>query len=490
MSSAEEDVLLISQVHTGNRQFVPRLGAPIISINQTKSGSLYSINLANNKIKIINAADLELKSEVSGIQPMLSPLQKHSSSDTRHLPVALLHPQGQLYTNGSSSSTSSGTLQSYNVELDQESLRLDVAQITRTKSVGKEKRQVIEPIVRFASFTGNGNWLATVDEWENQYALDDIGSRDISLKFWFWNGKQWSLTTKIQGPHGDNHCVLSLASLEGKSEIEEFATLGAEGSVKVWRPSRRRHRGPAEAIWSLHGTLGSPTTVQSQGSLVYSPDGSLLLAGVGNNIFVADISNSRIVKCLHVGQSISQLAILRRYVLCLHDDSSLVSAWDLGSGQIIFTDRVDRAYARIAVNHTTSTFAVVSSSSEKATIVISRIVQSRRIEEAQISFNSTVTALLSSDLAAYSPGYISVDDSGNISVINREHSVSSTASMAADPAPPTFSILPASHTNLSGHKNIAAAKTNTISIDAINQILRGERSNVVNIYEAIVQGLS
>jgi NET1-associated nuclear protein 1 (U3 small nucleolar RNA-associated protein 17) len=466
--------MLISQTNTGNRQFVPRLGAQIIAISQSKSGSLYSVSLSNNKIKIINAADLELKSEISGIQSQR--LQK--PPQVRQ--AVTLHPQRRhLYL-----SRAPGTIQSYDIQLDQEGLSLAVAPITHIKQTGKEKRQVLEPSVTFVSMTSNGNWLATVDEWSNPYAVEDVVTVDVCLKFWAWKGKQWELVTKIQGPHEENR-LLGLASPTDMSK-EEFATLGAEGLVKIWRPLEGVYRSSTEIIWSLCCTVGSTTSsIYSQGALIYSLDNSLLLMGIGNDIFIAAVASSQIVRCLHMGQPISQLAVLGRHVLCLHDDSSLISAWDLANGQVIFTDRIDRGYATIAVNHATSTFALASSSGSKSTIVISSIEQARMIEEGRISLNSTVTGLLSSEPPTDVPEYISVDESGNIVVISTEPVTGETA---VDMSPTTTNTQV--QTLSSGDKNTSANQIKHVAIDEISHILSKGKLDLVHMYEAIVQRVS
>jgi NET1-associated nuclear protein 1 (U3 small nucleolar RNA-associated protein 17) len=480
---------MISQVNSGNRQFVPRLGAEIIGLNQTKSGSLYSVSLSNNSIKILSAADLELRSEVSGIHLSSDPAPKSQLATPRHSSVALLHPhRPQIYVNGASVSNTSGTLQSYDLAVDQQVLRLDVARISRTKWTGKQKRIVFEPCVTFAAFTGDGTWLATVDEWENHYGFDEGGSREIYLKFWAWKGKQWELVAKIENPHGMDRRVLGLASPMGS--VQEVATLGADGSVKLWRPAVQAHGQSSETVWSLHRTFGSRTsTIQSEGSLIYSADSSVLVTGVGHDIHVIDAPTGHVAKSFHVGKSISQVAIVGRHLLCLHDNASMFSCWDLVSGHIIFTERIDQLYSSIAVNHNTSTFAVASSTSSKSTITISRIVLNKKVEEVQIRLDSVVTNLLDSDLDEFS-GYVFVDGSGQVGHISAQAATAPSVTNSASEL--VSKIIPVQVRRAELEKSADSrqmGQTNRILDQDIKKVLEMESLGIASMYETIVQSM-
>lgn len=478
---------MISQINTGHRQFVPRLGAELLGLDQTTSGSLYSVSLSNNIIKIIDAADLELVSEISGIQS-ISP-SVTSSTRLYTPPVALLQPhQEQLYINGSN--LSRGTLQGYDIWQDQQTQRIDVARITRTKLVGSENRPVFEPTVNFASFTSDGSWLATIDEWDNHYAVDEHDPLEIFLKFWTWRGNEWHVITKIESPHGIRCHLLGLASPTNIGSAKpEFASLGADGSVKIWRALKSSSAHSSETLWSLYRTIGSnQSSLQPNGALAYSPDGSVLLVGVGGEIFVVSIPTIAIVKCLHVGNSVSQLQIIGRYVLCLHDRSSLFSGWDIATGRVVFSERLDRQYSMIAVNDSLQTFAISNAViSAKSTIVISRIISDMKVDVARISLDSHVTALLGADFTDFS-GYIYVDRSGQINCISPRKS--RPLSITGDTLNPA-SFIPATVRRMSAEKKpISNGQTNEISTQAFQSIFEvDEGIDVAQMYEAIIEKL-
>lgn len=71
LSGGEESVLVIWQIHSGKREFVPRVGAPIqsMAISRTQSGEEeYLLGLADASFVFISAAKLKISRSYSGIK--------------------------------------------------------------------------------------------------------------------------------------------------------------------------------------------------------------------------------------------------------------------------------------------------------------------------------------------------------------------------------------------------------------------------------------
>jgi NET1-associated nuclear protein 1 (U3 small nucleolar RNA-associated protein 17) len=71
LSGGEESVLVIWQIHSGKREFVPRVGAPIqsVTISRTQSGEEeYLLGLADASFVFISAAKLKISRSYSGIK--------------------------------------------------------------------------------------------------------------------------------------------------------------------------------------------------------------------------------------------------------------------------------------------------------------------------------------------------------------------------------------------------------------------------------------
>lgn len=490
---------MISQLSSGHRQFIPRLGGEIIGISQSKSGSFYSLLLSTNNIKIINVATLELVSEVSGI--LYSPPVKKQEDDPvpRFPSVALIRPHHEhLYISGTDSS--SAMLQAYNLRLDQQVLRFDVGRLSRVKQTGTRQRPVAEPKVMFAAFTSDGSWLATIDKWTDPYALDEISSPEVMLKFWGWNGKNWDVVTKIESPHG--LCdALGLASPQHVSVKQEFATLGADGKLKFWIPIKRPSS--SDVVWSLDRIVGSNSpTLHLEGALVYSNDGSILAAAIGNEIHIIDMTNDHVIKSLYIDLRVSRMEILGRHLLCLHEKSSIFSGRDIATGEVLFTERLDRPFAAMAVDHVTSTFALATASfptgisknkpskPAKSTIVVSRIVSENKVDEAHIYLNSVVVTLLGAVPPELVSGFIFIDASGEIGFIGQNHTTIKPSDGQTRSIADSF---PTSITQ-GGERKVTEMKHQPTltyaSLGEIHTMFEASReSDLTHIYETIVQNL-
>jgi NET1-associated nuclear protein 1 (U3 small nucleolar RNA-associated protein 17) len=68
ISGGKEGVLVIWQLGTGSKRFLPRLGSPIIALSISTDHTLYAISLEDNSIRIINSANLSLKHTFQGVK--------------------------------------------------------------------------------------------------------------------------------------------------------------------------------------------------------------------------------------------------------------------------------------------------------------------------------------------------------------------------------------------------------------------------------------
>jgi NET1-associated nuclear protein 1 (U3 small nucleolar RNA-associated protein 17) len=71
LSGGEESVLVLWQIHSGKREFVPRVGAPIhgVTVSQAQNGEEeYLLSLADASFVFINAARLKISRSYSGIK--------------------------------------------------------------------------------------------------------------------------------------------------------------------------------------------------------------------------------------------------------------------------------------------------------------------------------------------------------------------------------------------------------------------------------------
>ncbi|KAG6334532.1 hypothetical protein ID866_4548 [Astraeus odoratus] len=226
LSGGEEAVLVIWQLHTGKREFVPRVGSPISSIAVAPprvSEEEYLLGLADATYAFVSSttlklarvfAHLKLEPSLSTAVPSSSstPLAFHSLSETLVLPSS--HP--------SSLQTFSPSSFALVAELE----------VSPSNRVSRRDEKFLEPSrVEYAVISPGGEWMATIDSREG----DEYFRGEIYLKFWCWDKRNafWILNTRIDRPHGLRK-ITSMSFSPDSSNIQ-LVTTGADGNVKGWR---------------------------------------------------------------------------------------------------------------------------------------------------------------------------------------------------------------------------------------------------------------
>jgi len=331
-----------------------------------------------------------------------------------------------------------------------------------------------------------------VDEWDDHYSLDQSTATETNLKFWAWNGRHWGILTKIEDPHGIHCRVLGLTSPSRQATVKECATLGETGSVKVWRLLNALSSSSALPVWSLHKTIGSYTSNKSdrEGAIVYSTDGSVLIAAVGIDLLVIDSSSGHIARCIHLGQPTSSLSTLGSQVLCLHRQIPMLSGWDIPTGEATFSERLNGRCSILAVNHSRSTFAFSTSdsSASRSSITISQIVGKEKFDLTRISLHSFAAVLLGAEFPDFS-GYVVIDQSGQITCIAPKPS--NSPSTVETVTHQLSSLIPQSVSKEFDGNGIemSSQKMGIRAQELRNIIGMKERFDLAGIYESIVQKL-
>ncbi|KAI5853003.1 WD40-repeat-containing domain protein [Morchella snyderi] len=275
ISGGSETVLVMWQVETGHKQFLPHLGSIIECLVVSPKANSYAILLSDNSIMVISTAELKAKTNIAGIQSRVFlptearqcrvPCVFHPTTANRLL---LATPASQI-----EGSTSSPYLQTFDTYSDRHVARQALTRTNATNfNTGPEQDFILEPNVTLMAITSDGTWLATIDEWKPPRRKSDDGSsespivedeghgREIYLRFWKWTEqkKVWELVTRVDSPHpsasglGAEEVYDLIAAPKG----HEFATVGADGSVRIWKAKVRTRAGGIE-VRTAEGALTS-----------------------------------------------------------------------------------------------------------------------------------------------------------------------------------------------------------------------------------------
>ncbi|KAK4091925.1 hypothetical protein Purlil1_3764 [Purpureocillium lilacinum] len=475
LSGGSENALVLWQVDTGKKDFLPHLSGSVENIVVSSSGSSYVIHLDDNSCMILSTAEMKPTTYVSGIQSAaidvatpkdLLVKRTWSTADQVRRPIpAAIKPSdpSKLHVcvgNGRQASMagdfSAPLLQTFDLDSFTSVTKQALARTQTTAHNMTSKGHTIdEPLVSHIAFSGDGKWLASVDEWTpSTKDLESVSSdlreqfirerREIYLKFWEVRDSDASvaLVSRINTPHATNQpeSVLDLAS---DPTSTSFATIGADGIVRVWRPKARQQNGLAvkgmeghdTVTWGCShiiavgdyvgkeaGTEISTTTApaKTQGSITFSEDGSTLFAAFGATdvgvVYVIDAASGQIVKVLEglwSGQ-LQSIRALSSFILVLSKDLRVydVVGDELQYGIVIPEIPGVNELLQLAVDHTSGHFAV--------TLPIGGISSVGIFDPEDpepLLVRSTPHRIVSLVSAAATSGFIALDDAAQVWVI-------------------------------------------------------------------------
>lgn len=312
LSGGNEPVMVLWQLDTGRKQFLPHLSSAICNIVVSPTGNLYALKLADNSTVVLSARELQPLATITGLQ--LCPKVNRSSDQPRkkprqspHATAAILHPQhpDQLLiavptfcetSEESRNLANASVLQTYDIRTNSHVSRQAVARTNATTvRVNPEGSEIGTPDVKHLDVSEDGKWMATVDAW-SQSQRDSSGKandREIFLKFWKWNRNSnlWELVTRIDGPHFLDRGNAPVLGLAYRPCTHEFVTIGVDAALRFWSPTTRQRSGldkgqDAESqsetwkcrrVLDLQGIVGkNRSRPLSAACIAFSEDGSVL----------------------------------------------------------------------------------------------------------------------------------------------------------------------------------------------------------------------
>lgn len=480
-------MLVIWQVDTSKRDYLPHLSGSVENIVVSSSGASYAVHLDDNSAMILSTAELKPTTYIAGIQSaaidLVTPkdllvrrVWSTPEQIRRPIPAAIspLDPSklhvcvGNGHQATVSGDFSAPLLQSFDLETFSSVSKQALARTQPTDVNTTNKGHPIdEPLITHIAFSGDGRWLASVDEWQPASRdVDNVSSdlkdqfirerHEIYLKFWeaTEGAEPAALVSRINSPHATSspESVLDLAADPVSSC---FATIGSDGSVRVWRPRPRQNNGIAvkdangrDAVsWAcsqvIHvgdGTsLGNHTDllnpgspVKAHGSVSFSEDGSTLFAAFGavdsGVIYVIDVASGNIVKTLEGlwEGKLQSVRTLSSFVIVLAND---LRVYDVVSDELRYGIVVPKIAGvtellQLAVDHTSGHFAVTLPIGG-----VSSIGVFDPEEPEPLLVRSTPHRIVSLVSAPRTSGFIALDDAAQVWVIAEGSDPSSFATV-------------------------------------------------------------
>ncbi|GAQ05617.1 hypothetical protein ALT_2938 [Aspergillus lentulus] len=289
----DESVMVLWQLDTGRKQFLPHLSSPICNLVVSTTGKAYIVKLADNCIMVLSATELQPYVTITGLQlcPKVNKLADAALPESRisfQPPAAVLHPQfhdrllvavpaSRHAARDYHSTTSSCVLQTYDIRTNSQISRQALSRTNATTlRISPEGTEIVAPDVSHLDICQDGKWMATIDDWmprpEDIRALEpnstSTGShtlyRETYLKFWRWDevSNMWELATRINSPHSCDSVSVPILDLASRPYSHEFATVGCDAMLRFWCASNRPRLGLATKrpehqyqTWKCRGTI-------------------------------------------------------------------------------------------------------------------------------------------------------------------------------------------------------------------------------------------
>lgn len=151
ISGGEEGVLVIWQLATRARNFLPRLGAPIISLSASLDGSMYALGMGDSSVRLVETLGLVTRHTIVGVRQVQP---GNGALDFSH-GIVLDPKRRAIVLNGLP-----GGIQFFSPSQDR--LLLDVDVLHRNLVTRAQHGAVNFPRIEHVAFSRDGAWMATV----------------------------------------------------------------------------------------------------------------------------------------------------------------------------------------------------------------------------------------------------------------------------------------------------------------------------------------
>ncbi|KAM7495713.1 hypothetical protein LguiB_030322 [Lonicera macranthoides] len=288
-SGGREAVLVVWQLDTGKKKFLPRIGAPLLYFLNSPDPSLSSMSCADNRIHLLKMPSMEILKSISGIKlpGSLPDVYKDSWSGS-----VFDHNAGLVAIR-----TENYCIQFYSLLDDHEVSEVQICQRNHQPS------DEVTVVVTLVALSQDGSVMSTV---EKRLSEEGIGGL-LSLKFWACGSqsKDFSLSTIVYEPHRD--ADVSAIAFHPTHRMAVSSSYG--GDFKIWVSNHEIHQKDQmiqNLGWTCHA-VGSykkkPMTAAA-----FSADGSVLAVAAETVITLWDPEKNVLVAV--IGESFEPIVTL------------------------------------------------------------------------------------------------------------------------------------------------------------------------------------
>jgi WD40 repeat protein len=266
-STGEEGVLVVWQLHSLQRNFLPRLGAAVTCMDSIPSGAV-AVLLSDASIRVIDPSSLTVTATIRRIYE--GAVQQGASL------CFFDASRGAVVLPGSG-----GTLQWFDVLHHSHIMGVDI--LPRNVYSRTERRALPQKQLTDCVWDSSGRSMATC---ERSSADVKCGLGEGRLRFWHWQAGSFVLNSVADLPPSQK--VLCCA-MGGSGHV--FILGCTNGRFAVWRPDHPAGNGTGSKSWRCEAAV--PWRREGVGAVAISPDESVFAASFGSvvSLWSADSLN-------------------------------------------------------------------------------------------------------------------------------------------------------------------------------------------------------
>ncbi|KAI8816204.1 WD40-repeat-containing domain protein [Fimicolochytrium jonesii] len=346
LSGGNEAVLVIWQLNTRDKQFLPRLGSAIRTVAVSADQSVYAVTHTDNSMRLVEAANLRQRFLLAGL-PVVDAVGAPEkgwkmTTDANNNAVVLYGRSGKLHF--------------YDVDGDKRIQEIEITPSNAALALRKSESSAIVANVSHVALTADSTWMLTVDERSRPSVALPFESR---LKFWKYdpNAGTYLISTRVDRPHDGE---VTAAAMGPKSlQPLRAATAGRDRCFRVWRLSKVAgdEEASEEDAWTCHFS-GSYRNMMPT-SVSFSSDGSLISVAFEQTITLWDCAGSILQSVLtSPSQSpLSRVDFLAGSSYLLTSSDTHIHVWNLLTGTLWWTVCINSSH--IAIDTQDARFAVL-----------------------------------------------------------------------------------------------------------------------------------
>ncbi|XP_057726673.1 uncharacterized protein LOC130942019 [Arachis stenosperma] len=269
-SGGKEGVLVLWQLDSGKKKFLPRIGSPLLYFIESPDPSLSLISCADNQIHMLKTPSMEIIKSISGIKPPLSYqeiCESFSGKAAFDCTSGLVAVQTENYG-----------IQFYSLFANRGVYEVQVCE---------RNHQPVDEVtvaVTLVELSGDGSIMGTV---EIKLPEEGVGGL-VSLKFWDLDSdtKRFSVSTVIYEPHRDAH--ISAIAFHPTRRMAVSSSYGGDFKIWVCKEGDIQQKGQAlqNSGWMCHA-VGSYKN-KAMRAATFSADGSVLAVAADTVITLWD----------------------------------------------------------------------------------------------------------------------------------------------------------------------------------------------------------